>query len=52
MLQAGTYVTEEVTNAFVVVISNAIDLQGYTVRSLYRAFQDWAGQVRLQEFGI
>ena len=51
-MQAGTYVTEEVTNGFVVVISNAIDLQGYIVRSLYRAFQDWNGQVRPQEFGI
>lgn len=45
-LQAGNYVTDAVINALVVVISNAIDLQGYTVRTLFRSFQDWKGQVR------
>ncbi|MCO5574685.1 hypothetical protein L7F22_028475 [Adiantum nelumboides] len=44
MVEAGNYVTDAVINALVVVISNAIDLQGYTVRTLYRAFQDWKGQ--------
>ncbi|KAI5081103.1 hypothetical protein GOP47_0004286 [Adiantum capillus-veneris] len=44
MVEAGNYVTDAVINTLVVVISNAIDLQGYTVRTLYRAFQDWKGQ--------
>lgn len=44
MVEAGNYVTDAVINALVVVISNAIDLQGYTVRTLFRSFQDWKGQ--------
>ncbi|KAF9606942.1 hypothetical protein IFM89_030240 [Coptis chinensis] len=37
--EAGNYVKDEVWHALIVVISNASDLQGYTVRSLYRALQ-------------
>ncbi len=44
-MQAGKYVTPDVTRALVVVISNASELQGYTVRALYRVFQAWDGQV-------
>ncbi len=44
-MQAGKYVTPDVTRALVVVISNASELQGYTVRALYRVFEAWNGQV-------
>ncbi|KAJ0960403.1 hypothetical protein J5N97_007947 [Dioscorea zingiberensis] len=37
--EAGNYVKDDVWHALIVVVSNASDLQGYTVRSLYRAFQ-------------
>lgn len=37
MSQAAVYVKEEVCRAFIVLITNATELQGYAVRSLYRA---------------
>ncbi|XP_054809534.1 AP-1 complex subunit gamma-2-like isoform X2 [Prosopis cineraria] len=37
--QAGNFVKDETWHAFIVVISNASELQGYTVRALYRAMQ-------------
>jgi hypothetical protein len=43
--QAGQFVAEGVTRFLVIVISNATELQGYVVRTLYRSFQDWRGQV-------
>lgn len=43
--QAGKYVSSDVTRSLIVVITNVNDLQGYTVRTLYRAFQAWDGQV-------
>ena len=43
--QAGKYVKEEVVWSLVAAVSNAADLQGYTVRALYRAFHEWSGQV-------
>ncbi|GBG64377.1 hypothetical protein CBR_g41578 [Chara braunii] len=39
MSEAGPYVKDEVCRSLVVLIMNAPELQGYTVRSLYRAFQ-------------
>ncbi|MBA0771845.1 hypothetical protein Gotri_007314, partial [Gossypium trilobum] len=36
---AGTFVKDEVWHALIIVISNASDLHGYTVRALYRVFQ-------------
>lgn len=36
---------DEVWHALIVVITNASDLHGYTVRSLYRAFQTAGEQV-------
>ncbi|KAA3482951.1 AP-1 complex subunit gamma-2 [Gossypium australe] len=36
--EAGNFVKDEVWHALIVVISNASDLHGYTVRALYRAF--------------
>lgn len=44
-LQAGNYVKDDVWHALIVVISNAPDLQGYSVRSLYRALQTSYEQV-------
>ncbi|KAJ9554535.1 hypothetical protein OSB04_018580 [Centaurea solstitialis] len=37
--EAGNYVTAAVWHALIVVITNASNLQGYTVRSLYKAIQ-------------
>ncbi|CAL0331505.1 unnamed protein product [Lupinus luteus] len=37
--EAGNFVKDEVWHALIVVISNASELHGYTVRALYRAFQ-------------
>lgn len=39
LCEAGNYVKDEVWHALIVVISNAINLHGYTVRSLYRDVQ-------------
>lgn len=39
LTEAGNFVKDEVWHALIVVISNASDLHGYTVRALYRAFQ-------------
>ncbi|KAH1098331.1 hypothetical protein J1N35_015252 [Gossypium stocksii] len=36
--EAGNFVKDEVWHVLIVVISNASDLHGYTVRALYRAF--------------
>ncbi|CAN1852788.1 AP-1 complex subunit gamma-2 [Linum perenne] len=44
---AGNFVKDEVWHALVVVISNASDLHGYTVRALYRLFQKSAEQETL-----
>ncbi|RDX94537.1 AP-1 complex subunit gamma-2 [Mucuna pruriens] len=45
--EAGNFVKDEVWYALIVVISNASDLHGYTVRALYRAFQTSAEQETL-----
>ncbi|OIW10555.1 hypothetical protein TanjilG_15927 [Lupinus angustifolius] len=42
--EAGNFVKDEVWHALIVVISNASELHGYTVRALYRAFQTSAEQ--------
>jgi AP-1 complex subunit gamma-1 len=52
MVEAGKYVTSDVTRALVVVISNANDLQGYTVRTLFRVFQAWDGQESLGQVTV
>eukprot|EP00803_Ostreobium_quekettii_P008801 evm.model.scf_548.5 EVM.evm.TU.scf_548.5 scf_548:70580-80331(+) len=39
MAQAGQYVKEDVCNALIVLITNATDLQGYTVRAMFRAMK-------------
>lgn len=45
VLQAGNYVKDEVWHALIVVITNASDLHGYAVRSLYRAVHKVGEQV-------
>ncbi|KAG4403108.1 hypothetical protein GLYMA_01G032100v4 [Glycine max] len=45
--QAGNFVKDEVWYALIVVITNASELHGYTVRALYRAFQMSAEQETL-----
>ncbi|KAG0558689.1 hypothetical protein KC19_10G046900 [Ceratodon purpureus] len=52
MVEAGQYVTSDVTRSLVVVISNANDLQSYTVRTLYRVFQAWDGQESLGQVTV
>ncbi|CAN1852783.1 AP-1 complex subunit gamma-2 [Linum perenne] len=47
LAEAGNFVKDEVWHALVVVISNASDLHGYTVRALYRLFQKSAEQETL-----
>nr|XP_009391746.1 PREDICTED: AP-1 complex subunit gamma-2-like [Musa acuminata subsp. malaccensis] len=44
---AGSYVKDDVWHALIVAISNAPDLQGYSVRSLYKAFRTSFEQVSL-----
>ncbi|WVZ09812.1 hypothetical protein V8G54_014342 [Vigna mungo] len=46
-LAAGNFVKDEVWYALIVVITNASELHGYTVRALYRAFQTSAEQETL-----
>jgi hypothetical protein len=43
--QAGNHVKDDVWHALIVVISNAPELQGYSVRSLYTALQAYNEQV-------
>ncbi|KAH9709065.1 AP-1 complex subunit gamma-2 [Citrus sinensis] len=45
--EAGNFVKDEVWHALIVVISNASDLHGYTVRALYRAVQTSIEQIVL-----
>ncbi|PNY03729.1 ap-1 complex subunit gamma-2-like protein [Trifolium pratense] len=45
--EAGNFVKDEVWYALIVVVSNASELHGYTVRALYRAFQTSAEQETL-----
>ncbi|XP_061370159.1 AP-1 complex subunit gamma-2-like [Gastrolobium bilobum] len=45
--EAGNFVKDEVWYALIVVISNASELHGYTVRALYSAFQTSAEQETL-----
>ncbi|KAG0565630.1 hypothetical protein KC19_7G002600 [Ceratodon purpureus] len=52
MVEAGKYVTSDVTRSLVVVISNANDLQGYIVRTLYRVFQAWDAQESLGQVTV
>jgi sirohydrochlorin ferrochelatase len=44
-IQSGNFVKDDVWHALIVVISNASELQGYSVRSLYKALQACGAQV-------
>ncbi|KAF8369262.1 hypothetical protein HHK36_032729 [Tetracentron sinense] len=50
--EAGNFVKDEVWHALIVVISNASDLHGYTVRALYRAFQTSGEQESLVRVAV
>ncbi|XP_039141706.1 AP-1 complex subunit gamma-2-like [Dioscorea cayenensis subsp. rotundata] len=50
--EAGNYVKDDVWHALIVVVSNASDLQGYTVRSLYRALQSSPEQESLVRVAV
>ncbi|KAK4789521.1 hypothetical protein SAY86_016825 [Trapa natans] len=50
--EAGNFVKDEVCHALIVVISNAADLHGYTVRALYRLFQASSEQESLIRVAI
>ncbi|KAK6931085.1 Clathrin/coatomer adaptor, adaptin-like, N-terminal [Dillenia turbinata] len=50
--EAGNFVKDEVWHALIVVISNASDLHGYTVRSLYRVFQTSSEQESLVRVAV
>jgi hypothetical protein len=43
--QSGNFVKDDVWHALIVLISNASELQGYSVRSLYMALQACGAQV-------
>ncbi|KAG9452664.1 hypothetical protein H6P81_005568 [Aristolochia fimbriata] len=50
--EAGNYVKDEVWHALIVVISNAPELHGYTVRSLYRVIQSSGEQETLVRVAV
>ncbi|KAJ4711141.1 AP-1 complex subunit gamma [Melia azedarach] len=52
LTEAGNFVKDEVWHALIVVISNASDLHGYTVRALYRAFQTSTEQESLVRVAV
>ncbi|BBN00790.1 AP-1 complex subunit gamma-1 [Marchantia polymorpha subsp. ruderalis] len=52
MAEPGNHVREEVLRTLIVVISNAPELHGYTVRSLFRTMQHWNGQESLAQVTV
>ncbi|CAN6454254.1 unnamed protein product [Victoria cruziana] len=50
--EAGNYVKDEVWHALIVVISNAQELHGYTVRAFYKALQASTNQESLVRVGV
>ncbi|CAK7333633.1 unnamed protein product [Dovyalis caffra] len=52
LTEAGNFVKDEVWHSLIVVISNASDLHGYTVRALYKAFQTSAEQESLVRVAV
>ncbi|KAL6633348.1 hypothetical protein ACP70R_026019 [Stipagrostis hirtigluma subsp. patula] len=49
---AGNHVKDDVWHALIVVLSNASELQGYSVRSLYKALQAYGGQGSLVRVAV
>ncbi|KAK1296533.1 AP-1 complex subunit gamma-2 [Acorus calamus] len=52
LIEAGNFVKDEIWHALVVVINNAPDLHGYTVRSLYKALQNSCEQESLVRVAV
>ncbi|CAN0924042.1 AP-1 complex subunit gamma-2 [Linum grandiflorum] len=52
LTEAGNFVKDDVWHALVVVIGNASDLHGYTVRALYKAFQASSEQETLVRVAV
>ena len=52
MRRAGTYVREEVTRSFVVLVSNAPQLHAYAARALFRALSEERGQPALSQVAV
>ncbi|KAJ6742215.1 ADAPTIN ALPHA/GAMMA/EPSILON [Salix viminalis] len=52
LAEAGNFVKDEVWHALIVVISNASDLHGYTVRALYKAFKTSSEQESLVRVAV
>ncbi|TVU27811.1 hypothetical protein EJB05_19312, partial [Eragrostis curvula] len=50
--QAGSHVKDDVWHALIVVLSNASELQGYSVRSLYTALQVYGEQGSLVRVAV
>ncbi|KAL2344306.1 hypothetical protein Fmac_005591 [Flemingia macrophylla] len=50
--EAGNFVKDEIWHALIVVISNASELHGYTVRALYKALQMSAEQETLVRIAV
>ncbi|XP_010551552.1 PREDICTED: AP-1 complex subunit gamma-1 isoform X2 [Tarenaya hassleriana] len=50
--EAGNFVKDDVWHALIVVISNASELHGYTVRALYRALMTYSEQETLVRVAI
>lgn len=50
--EAGNYVKDEVWHALIVIITNASDLHGYTVRALYKAVQKAGDQETLVRVAV
>ncbi|XP_052173857.1 AP-1 complex subunit gamma-2-like isoform X2 [Diospyros lotus] len=49
---AGNFVKDEVWHALIVVITNSLNLHGYTVRSLYRAMKTSSEQANLVRVAV
>eukprot|EP00899_Mesostigma_viride_P002184 jgi/Mesvir1/11967/Mv00286-RA.1 len=50
--QAGNYVKEEVCRNLIILISNTLELQGYSVRAFYKALVTEKGQSSLVNVGV
>ncbi|KAG6518032.1 AP-1 complex subunit gamma-2-like isoform X1 [Zingiber officinale] len=49
---AGNYVKDDVLHSLIITISNALDIQGYCVRSLYKALQNHPDQGSLVQVAV
>jgi AP-1 complex subunit gamma-1 len=50
--EPGNFVADDVLRSMVVVVSNAPELHGFSVRSLYRAMLEWSGQEGLAQVAV